>query len=149
MIMVFFFHLNFMNHHGINDKIAMPEFFSAYLHRFRMPVDESGGYKNLWYSFDYGLVHVVVINTETDFSNAPSDPYTTSSTKQCCIYIGGHVHWYERLYPIDANGNAVASNCNNSPGLIHITKDASNARLSFFSSDRNQEANAMNIIRNH
>lgn len=24
-----------------------------------------------WYSFDYGMVHVVMINTETDFSNAP------------------------------------------------------------------------------
>jgi hypothetical protein len=51
--------------------------FSAYLNRFRMPGNESGGYQNLWYSFDYGLVHVVVINTETDFPNSPSGPGTS------------------------------------------------------------------------
>ncbi len=224
--------------------------FSAYLNRFRMPGDESGGYKNLWYSFDYGLVHVVVINTETDFPDAPSGPGTTlnggnfqgltgqlnwlendlqnannsrdqvpwiivtghrpfygsapkfpasivSSYCASCasafiplilkynvdFYISAHVHWYERLYPIDANGNPVASDYVNSPGFIHITngaggaeegaaqvqstipasakivtgygyaqlqiEDASNARLSFFSSDSNQEVDAVNIIRDH
>jgi len=222
--------------------------FSAYLNRFRMPGDESGGYKNLWYSFDYGLVHVVVINTETDFPDAPSGPGTTlnggnfqgltgqlnwlqndlqnannnrgqvpwiivtghrpfygsapqfpavpGNCAPCAsafiplilqynvdFYIGAHVHWYERLFPIDANGNPVASDYINSPGFIHITngaggaaegaaqvqstipasakivtgygyskleiKDASNARLSFFSSDSNQEADAVNIVRNH
>lgn len=51
--------------------------FSAYLHRFRMPGEESGGFKNLWYSFDYGMVHVIFINTETDFPNAPAGPGTT------------------------------------------------------------------------
>jgi hypothetical protein len=220
--------------------------FSAYLNRYRMPGDESGGYKNLWYSFDYGLVHVVVINTETDFPNAPSGPGTTlnggnfqgtgaqqtwlqndlqnangnrvnvpwivvtghrpffgsvpafpavpGDCSACAtafyqilvnnkvdLYIGAHVHWYERLYPVDANGNSVASDYNNSPGLIHITNgaggapegaaqiqstisssakivtgygyakmqiiDGSNARLSFFSSDNNQEADAVNIVR--
>ncbi|KAF4963485.1 hypothetical protein FSARC_8494 [Fusarium sarcochroum] len=43
------------------------------------------------------------------------------------LYIGGHVHWYERLYPLDVNGakhNAsVVSNhtCNTSPGksMVH------------------------------
>lgn len=27
-----------------------------------------------WYSFDYGMVHVVMFNTETDFTNAPDQP---------------------------------------------------------------------------
>ncbi|KAL3460912.1 Metallo-dependent phosphatase-like protein [Aspergillus heterothallicus] len=27
-----------------------------------------------WYSFEYGLVHIVMINTETDFAGAPSGP---------------------------------------------------------------------------
>jgi len=40
-----------------------------------MPGDESNGYKNLWYSFDYGLAHFIIINTETDFSGAPADPH--------------------------------------------------------------------------
>jgi hypothetical protein len=222
--------------------------FTAYLHRFRMPGDESGGYKNLWYSFNYGLVHVVVINTETDFPNAPSGPGTTlnggnfqGTTGQlswlqtdlqnavanrarvpwivvtghrpffgstpafpaipgncaaCAtafyqvlvdnkvdLYISAHVHWYERLYPVDATGSPVASDYINSPGLIHITngaggaaegaaqiqstipasakivtgygysqlqiKDASNAVLTFFSSDSNQVADTVNIVRNH
>lgn len=28
-----------------------------------------------WYSFDYGMVHVVMIDTETDFKDAPDGPY--------------------------------------------------------------------------
>jgi hypothetical protein len=166
--------------------------FSAYLNRFRMPGDESGGYKNMWYSFDYGLVHVVVINTETDFPNAPAGPGTTLNsghfqgltqqlswfendlqaananrdqvpwilvtghrpfygslpkfpavpgncdscrlafepliiTYNVDFYFCGHVHWYERLYPIDANGNALATNYNNQSGPIHITNGAGGA----------------------
>lgn len=30
---------------------------------------ESGGTDNMWFSFDYGLVHYVQISTETDFPN--------------------------------------------------------------------------------
>jgi hypothetical protein len=126
------------------------------------------GYKNMWYSFDYGMVHVVVINTETDFPNAPSGPNTTLKggnfqglTQQrswfeadllaananraevpgncdSCrfalkplilqynvdFYFCGHVHWYERLYPTDTNGNPLATNYNNQSGLIHITNGA-------------------------
>ena len=42
--------------------------FTAFDHRFNMP---SNGAANMWYSFDYGGVHYVAINTETDFPNAP------------------------------------------------------------------------------
>lgn len=28
-----------------------------------------------WYSFEYGMVHVTMIDTETDFTNAPDEPY--------------------------------------------------------------------------
>jgi hypothetical protein len=45
--------------------------FSAYFHRFRMPGPESGGFSNMWWSHDYGMVHVIAIDTETDFPNAP------------------------------------------------------------------------------
>jgi acid phosphatase len=99
------------------------------------------------------------------------------------LYISGHVHWYERLYPIDPYGNPLAGDYNNSPGLIHITngaggaaegaaqiqstipasanivtgygysqlqiKDRSNAVLTFFSSDSNQVADSVNIVRTH
>jgi hypothetical protein len=166
--------------------------FSAYLNRFRMPGDESGGYKNLWYSFDYGIVHYVIINTETDFPGAPSGPGTllnggnfkgltgqldwletdlkAASDNRAQVpwiivsghrpffgslpklpalpgncdtcrdafeplirkynvdfYISGHVHWYERLYPIDANGNPLATNYNNQPGPIHVINGAGGA----------------------
>lgn len=33
----------------------------------------------MWYSFDYGLVHYVSINTETDFKNAPDSVNSTAS----------------------------------------------------------------------
>ncbi|CAF1089387.1 unnamed protein product [Didymodactylos carnosus] len=46
--------------------------FTTFLDRYRMPGIESGGFSNLWYSFDYGLVHFVIINTETDFPSSPS-----------------------------------------------------------------------------
>ncbi|KAG8220622.1 Metallo-dependent phosphatase-like protein [Butyriboletus roseoflavus] len=41
--------------------------FTGYVNHFRMPADESGGDGNFWYSFDYGLAHFVVVDTETDF----------------------------------------------------------------------------------
>jgi len=44
--------------------------FSAYNTRFAMPSTESGGVLNMWYSFDWGPVHVTSINTETDFPGA-------------------------------------------------------------------------------
>ncbi|KAF8425039.1 Metallo-dependent phosphatase-like protein [Boletus edulis BED1] len=40
--------------------------FTGYINHFRMPSEESGGVGNFWYSFDYGLAHFVVLNTETD-----------------------------------------------------------------------------------
>jgi hypothetical protein len=45
--------------------------FTAYRHRFRMPSEESGGVENMWYSYDYGLVHFIQIDTETDYPDAP------------------------------------------------------------------------------
>ncbi len=51
--------------------------FTVYNNRFSMSGEVSGGYKNMWYSYDYGPVHVIMLNTETDFANAPSGPGTT------------------------------------------------------------------------
>lgn len=44
--------------------------FTAFNTRFRMPSLESGGQSNLWYSYNYGPIHVININTETDFPGA-------------------------------------------------------------------------------
>lgn len=45
--------------------------FSAYNARWAMPSAESGGVENMWYSTDLAGVHIVSINTETDFDGAP------------------------------------------------------------------------------
>jgi len=44
--------------------------FSAYNTRWVMPSEESGGNTNMWFSFNYGPVHFVSSNTETDFAGA-------------------------------------------------------------------------------
>ena len=49
--------------------------FSAYNARFRMPSAESGGSASMYYSFDHGPLHVVALNTETDYAGAPGDSY--------------------------------------------------------------------------
>jgi len=84
-----------------------------------MPSEESGGLGNFWYSFDYGMVHFVIFNTETDFPNAPDEPggegaedagpFAPSGTqlawldndlasvdrkKTPWIIVGGHRPWY-------------------------------------------------------
>ena len=45
--------------------------FTSYRTRFRMPARESGAVNNMWFSFDYGLVHFVSIDTEVDYPNSP------------------------------------------------------------------------------
>lgn len=45
--------------------------FTAYNARFRMPSMENGGTSNMWYSFNYGPVHFVSLNTETDYPGSP------------------------------------------------------------------------------
>lgn len=55
----------------LNDTGMKLNNFSAYNARWAMPSAESGGVANMWYSFRMGPVHVVSINTETDFPSAP------------------------------------------------------------------------------
>lgn len=38
-----------------------------------MPSVESNGVANMWYSFDYGTVHFVSVDTETDYDAAPEE----------------------------------------------------------------------------
>jgi hypothetical protein len=45
--------------------------FSTYRTRWRMPSAESGGVDSMWHSFDFGPIHFIQIDTETDFPNAP------------------------------------------------------------------------------
>jgi len=84
-----------------------------------MPAAESGGLENFWYSFDYGMVHFVTFNTETDFPHAPDEPggegaefagpfapdgtqlawlendlKSVNRKKTPWIIVGGHRPWY-------------------------------------------------------
>jgi len=45
--------------------------FTSYRYRWYMPNNESNGIENMWYSFDYGTIHFIQIDTETDFPGAP------------------------------------------------------------------------------
>ncbi|KAF5633554.1 acid phosphatase [Fusarium sp. NRRL 25303] len=49
--------------------------FTAFQNRFFMAGDKSGGVGNFWHSFDYGLVHFVSIDTETDYANSPDKTF--------------------------------------------------------------------------
>ena len=48
--------------------------FEGFNSHWRMPSALLGGTKNMWYSFDYGLVHYVQFDTETDFPAGLSGP---------------------------------------------------------------------------
>lgn len=48
--------------------------FTGYRNHFRMPSGPSGGLENFWYSYDYGMVHFVSIDTETDLGNGLVGP---------------------------------------------------------------------------
>ena len=49
---------------------------TSYLQRYRMPAVESGAVNNMWYSFDYGLVHFVSVDTEVAYPGSPEGPGT-------------------------------------------------------------------------
>lgn len=48
--------------------------FNVFNTRFSMPSETCGGAKNMWYSINYGDIHLVSINTETDYKGSPYVP---------------------------------------------------------------------------
>ena len=48
--------------------------FSAYNTRFAMPAPESGGVLNMWYSYDWGPVHVTVTLPTASAAREPEQP---------------------------------------------------------------------------
>jgi len=69
--------------------------FSAYNSRFLMPSSTSNGNSNMWYSFNYGPVHFVNIDTETNYDGAPNDHYTW--------YGGNGDFWGDQLEWLEAD----------------------------------------------
>lgn len=45
--------------------------FTVYRTRWSMPYESSKGVNNMWYSFNYKNMHIVSIDTETDYDGAP------------------------------------------------------------------------------
>ncbi|KAJ5601594.1 metallo-phosphoesterase [Penicillium lagena] len=97
--------------------------FTGYRNHWRMPFDVSGGQGNFWYSFDNGMVHWIMLDTETDLGDGfigpdqtggvekdiagPFGPYANAQldwlkkdlasvdrTITPWIIVGGHRPWY-------------------------------------------------------
>ena len=61
-----------------------------------MPGDESGGTGNFWYSFNYGQVHFVQFNTETDFGNGLKGPEDAAPNGPQGSYSNAQIDWLEK-----------------------------------------------------
>ncbi|GAB9473491.1 Acid phosphatase [Globisporangium polare] len=82
--------------------------YNAYNSRFKMPSSESGGVKNMWYSFEYGPVHFTSVSSETDYAGAPSNSYSGRT-------YGGYG---DQLKWLEADLQKANANRNNVPWLI-------------------------------
>ena len=75
--------------------------FTAFNARWHMPSAESGGHarSNMWYSFNFGDVHYVSINSETDFVGAEESTTGDSHMKNLPAggfgYKGEYMKWLE------------------------------------------------------
>lgn len=81
--------------------------FTAYNSRWHMPSMESGGALSMWYSWNYGPVHFVSINTETDFPSA--DERETGDSHIPWLRGGGFAAEGEYLRWLEADLKAAAS----------------------------------------
>jgi hypothetical protein len=65
--------------------------FTAYNNRFRMPSPESNGVLNMHYSFNYGNIHFVSLDTETGYHNAAEE----TKYVMPCGGFGDQLTWLE------------------------------------------------------
>ncbi len=58
------------------DSICSPsqDNFTGLANHFRMPSSLSGGVGNMWYSFNHGMVHYIMLNAETDLGHGFTGP---------------------------------------------------------------------------
>ena len=74
--------------------------FTGFINHWRMPSDVSDGTGNFWYSFDHGMVHYVMIDTETDLGDGYIGPDQTGgvedeSTGPFGTYPNAQLDWLE------------------------------------------------------
>ena len=65
--------------------------FTSYRERYRMPAVESGAVNNMYFSFDYGLVHFISIDTEVGYPGSPEGPGTVLNSGP----FGDQLGWLE------------------------------------------------------
>jgi hypothetical protein len=63
------------------------------------PAGSSAGVGNMYYSFDYGLVHWVVIDTEVDYPGAPEGQHDSHHIAQTAQHA---VRWQLLIHPCPA-----------------------------------------------
>ncbi|GLD98247.1 hypothetical protein PINS_up006944 [Pythium insidiosum] len=85
--------------------------YQAYNARFKMPSAESGGVKNMWYSFEYGPIHFTSISSETDFPDHPANQHLVADNRKYGNF-GNQLAWLE------ADLKKAAANRANVPWLI-------------------------------
>eukprot|EP00604_Paraphysomonas_vestita_P002389 CAMPEP_0174819338 /NCGR_PEP_ID=MMETSP1107-20130205/2503_1 /TAXON_ID=36770 /ORGANISM="Paraphysomonas vestita, Strain GFlagA" /LENGTH=335 /DNA_ID=CAMNT_0016032633 /DNA_START=399 /DNA_END=1406 /DNA_ORIENTATION=- len=71
--------------------------FTAYNARWAMPSKESGGVENMWYSWNYGPIHFISIDTSTDFPDAPEQVKGGSHVFEAGYFAadGEYMKWVE------------------------------------------------------
>lgn len=74
------------------DKREKLSNFTAYNGRFRMPSLESGGVLNMHYSFNYGPVHFISLDTETGYPGAAEETRYVFP----CGGFGDQLSWLEK-----------------------------------------------------
>ena len=73
-----------------------------------MPYEASGSSSNMWYSFDYGLVHFINFDTETDFEGAPEGVGTHLNSGPFTGPAGTQLEWLRKdLIKAHANRDKV------------------------------------------
>lgn len=104
-----------------------------------MPSKESGGVMNMWYSFDYGPVHFISVNTETDFDGAVEEHYGDGG-RAAGLKAGGFGQQGEYLRWLEADLKAADANRALRPWIVafghrpfyyrdHRSKDATSAAV--------------------
>jgi predicted phosphodiesterase len=83
--------------------------FSAYNARYHMPSASSDGVLNMWYSFNYGPIHFVSVNSETDFPGAGEENHGDSGTYKAGHFgrKGQYLEWLEADLKAAAANKAV------------------------------------------
>jgi len=115
--------------------------FTAYNARWAMPSKESGGSMNMWYSFDYGPVHFVAANTETDFEGATEEHWGDGGIL-IGLRAGGFAPDGEYLRWLEADLAAANANRAERPWIV-----AFGHRTWFAHNHRSKDADTMNAHR--